>query len=367
MFLSQREPAAVEYRLVLLPADSGALCLDGSPGGYYWSPGTGVNASRWIVHMEGGAWCLDQADCLKRSKSAIGSSSSWKPTMNGVPGMDGGANGMLSSDATVNPDFYDWTKVHLNYCDGASFSGDLSEPHTMESGEELYFRGRKILDASLASLIEKGLDSAMNVIWKGCSAGGLGTYLHTDYVMQRLPTTVDFVAVGDAGMFLDLPRWTGEEGYPAHFRHIAGMQNVSALNDACLMQYQDGESWRCFMAPYVLPYIQTPLFIVQALYDSWQSSNIVGLDCVADACTNQTEYDAWLHMGTEMKTVLAKAPAGSGVFATPCHIHGQVNLNKFWTGLKVNGITMRDAFGQWWRTRTDLNLVDDGPFGSNDC
>ena len=34
-----------------------ALCLDGSPPLYYFSPGFGEGASKWEIHMEGGAWC----------------------------------------------------------------------------------------------------------------------------------------------------------------------------------------------------------------------------------------------------------------------------------------------------------------------
>lgn len=309
---------------------------------------------------------MDEHDCLKRSSTAIGSSTSWASSLAGLPGMDGGANGLLSSDPATNPDFYDWTKVHVNYCDGASYSGDRTEPYNV-SGEMLFFRGRRILDATIASLLDHGLSSGTHMILKGCSAGGLGTYLHADYVKLHLPDEVDLVALGDAGMFLDLSKWTGDPGYQTHYRYIADMQNVSGLNDRCLEQYAATTPWKCFMAPYTLPYIKTPVFIVQALYDSWQSQNIIGLDCVAQGCTNATEYEAWLNLGEQMKSVLALAPPGSGVFATPCHIHGQVNLNRYWDNLMVNGTSMQDAFSQWWRSRSDLNLLDQGPFGSNRC
>jgi hypothetical protein len=32
--------------------------------------------------------------------------------------------GVLSNNASQNPDFYNWNKVRLRYCDGASFAGD---------------------------------------------------------------------------------------------------------------------------------------------------------------------------------------------------------------------------------------------------
>ena len=96
-----------------LLADPKALCLDGSPGGFYFRPGVAQGASTWLLEMEGGGWCTSVSDCQGRAKTAIGSSKSWPPT--GIPGMDGGANGMLSSDCAKNPHFCNATGVHMNY------------------------------------------------------------------------------------------------------------------------------------------------------------------------------------------------------------------------------------------------------------
>jgi len=63
-------------------------------------------------------WCIDEEDCLGRSKTSLGSSSSWPQT--GTDGADGGVAGMFSPDASVNPHFWNWTKVFVGYCDGAS-------------------------------------------------------------------------------------------------------------------------------------------------------------------------------------------------------------------------------------------------------
>ena len=59
------------------------------------------------------------------------------------------------------------------------------------------------------------------------------------------------------------------------------MQNATAaggnLDSDCLASYPADEQWHCFMAQYTLPHIKTRYFIVNSLYDSWQTSNIVGL------------------------------------------------------------------------------------------
>ena len=43
------------------------------------------------------------------------------------------------------------------------------------------------------------MNSAEEVILTGCSAGGLATYLHADYVANILPQSVKYRALADAG------------------------------------------------------------------------------------------------------------------------------------------------------------------------
>jgi len=37
---------------------------------------------------------------------------------------------------------------------------------------------------------------------------------------------------------------------------------------ACVADYPD-EKWKCLFAPYLVDYINSPLFFVQSLYDEW--------------------------------------------------------------------------------------------------
>ena len=80
--------------------DSKAVCLDGSQGGFYYRPGSNSSfgdefgENTWIIEIEGGGWCNSTIDCLARSKGPVGTSKYWPA--HGIPGMDGGANGMLS-------------------------------------------------------------------------------------------------------------------------------------------------------------------------------------------------------------------------------------------------------------------------------
>lgn len=101
---------------VIIVRVQGAVCLDGSAPGYYIRRASSAGEDKWILHLEGGGWCGDEADCLSRSKTALGSSINWPLTAE--------FHGFLSDNVTVNPDFYNWNMVYLMYCDGSSFSGN---------------------------------------------------------------------------------------------------------------------------------------------------------------------------------------------------------------------------------------------------
>ena len=69
----------------------------------------------------------------------------------------------------------------------------------MHNGVTLHFKGFAILKATLDSLMMKGLNASTEVILTGCSAGGLATYLHADFVKQAIPKTAMYHAIADAG------------------------------------------------------------------------------------------------------------------------------------------------------------------------
>jgi len=80
-----------------------AVCLDGSPGAYYISEGTGDNRNKMLIYFEGGAWCggSDLAgtleSCYQRSLTDLGSSKNYPATLNLAAG------GVLSGSNTLNP------------------------------------------------------------------------------------------------------------------------------------------------------------------------------------------------------------------------------------------------------------------------
>ena len=128
-----------------------------------------------------------------------------------LSGYDGGAHGLFSNSSAVSPDYHNYIKVYVRYCDGGSFSGDTV---SSTSDGTLHFRGRRILDVVLDDLVqEQGLKGELLI--NGCSAGGLAVWLHLDYIAARL-LDVRVLGIPECGFFsffMDLPTF---EGQPKH-------------------------------------------------------------------------------------------------------------------------------------------------------
>jgi len=187
-------PVLIDLTLVAGAQEKGAVCLDGTPPAYHLQRGFGSGSQSWIVFLQGGAWCgtTGKESCSIRKMTEYGSSKFMKPIA---------FDGVLSDQQPQNPDFYNWNKVFVRYCDGASFSGDAEGE--AENGTKLYFRGLRIWEAVVDELMEKGMDTAKQALLAGCSAGGLSTLLHCDNFRGRFPQEVSVKCLPDAGFFLD--------------------------------------------------------------------------------------------------------------------------------------------------------------------
>ena len=331
-------------------------CLDGSaPGGYLRR---NVHSTSWIFHMEGGGWCWSEEDCLERSKSTLGSSSAWPDilpaTMTSNP-MCCSSGGILSGNKTENPLFFDYNMFFVGYCDGSSYSSNAG----LQNG--LHYRGWNNLKAVLDMVMDEGMEQADTIIITGCSAGGLSVYLHLDalhaHIAQRNPHAV-VVGVADAGFFLNVPTWNGVNVYP---NQIAGGYKLwqfahESLPAACLDQHA-AAPWNCLFAPEVFPFIKTPLFAVQALYDTWQLYNIYDLPCTPMAIPhsslpvcNQTMMNVFHHYRDLTEAHLKKADLHSK-FAPACANHCQTigNYPSPMLATRIQGLELAEAIDQWMR------------------
>jgi len=357
----QGAAATNELDLTLVPNNNGAVCLDGTPPGYYWRGAQTTDSStNWIISIFGGGWCYNEEDCYYRSQTALGSSKYWAKVMNG--------SGIVSGDQAVNPDFWDWNVAYLIYCDGASFSGNKDQPIVV-NGTTLYFRGRRILDEIVNNLLKHGLNKATNVILTGCSAGGLSTFLHTNYLASQLPAGVQFKSLPQSGYFLDANNLDSQPVYPAEMKYVYNMQNCSGGVDLNCSQHTDpANRWKCIFAPSVYPYVSVPIFILNSYYDSWQMDNILGASvdsfktCAEkgpESCTPEQirHANAFHHTFLEL---LEGSPVfrdpRNGVFLNSCWTHCASIYDEYWNGYIVEGVRMSQAVGDWYFQRSQNNV-----------
>lgn len=343
-----------------------AKCLDGSPGGYYFDPSPNPDfKDDWIIYTEWGGWCYEIADCYERSKTLFGSSTQWSETKTIL-------YGPMSDNNVTNPTFSNFNRVYMAYCDGASFSGNRENPISYNNSL-IYYRGQNIFDSVYDSLIStKGFSSAKNVLLTGSSAGGLAVYLHADYVMEKyLPTTLEkFKILPDSGFFLNHKNLNNKFIYEAQMRNVVNIQNCS-LPKNCLQGKSSNEFWKCFFAPEIYKTLETSIFILNSVYDLYQTQCIlteefVSLDNTVHACsaipgwyncTQEMNFctPSQIEILTEYKNDILYQmqessnwnKSGNGAFLFSCYSHKAMTYPGNWHIISVDGVSMQEAVTLW--------------------
>jgi len=337
--------------LVLLTdaVTDGAVCLDGSPSAYYFLPGTGTGANKWLLFHQGGGWCTSISDCYSRSQGNLGSSKAYPKTTN----LGGG---YFSRDPAVNPYMYNWNMVNFQYCDGASFSGDNATV-TVYQGNNLYFRGFRNLKAYLKDLsVNHNLLMGTDFVISGCSAGGLATYLHVDWWSENLPGKSVVKGLPDSGFFLDYDSVSGPK-YATDMAWVFNQQNAtSGVNQDCITSHaKTKDEYKCFFAEHTAPFIKTPIFPLQSEYDSWQVQNILGSNNVEAVNT----------FGTLLTDRLKNSVLNNqknGCFLDSCFHHcGN------WNSIFIDKTLSSDAVEEWYLGATIGVFVQDQKYPCDSC
>ncbi|CAL4932163.1 unnamed protein product [Urochloa decumbens] len=357
-----QERLTVGMTIVAGAASTGAVCLDGSPPAYHLHRGSGAGARSWLLQFEGGGWCNDVRSCADRAGTRRGSTR----LMAKVEVF----SGILSNNPAMNPDFYNWNRVKLRYCDGGSFSGD-SEYRNGSS--VLYFRGQRIWDAIITDLLQKGLAKAENVLLSGCSAGGLATFFHCDSLKERLKGATTVKCLSDAGFFLDLSDISGNNSIRQFFSSLVSFQGIQQnLNKDC--QNSTDDPYLCFFPQYVLPDIRTAYFILNSAYDVYQFHHIFvppssdprgqWSRCTMDPGACSTSQIATLQglrsaMLTSLKQIEGEPDAG--MFINSCFAHCQSELQDTWFAPDspvIHDKKIAKVVGDWYFERGAAKEID---------
>ncbi|CAO1946863.1 unnamed protein product [Urochloa humidicola] len=357
-------PVFIEPTLVAGAQEKGAVCLDGTPPAYYLQRGSGSGSQSWIVFLQGGAWCSSNTTetCSQRKMTLYGSSKFMGPRT---------FDGILSNQQPLNPDFHNWNRAYVSYCDGASFSGDAEGE--AQDGTKLYFRGLRIWEAVITELMGKGMDNAKQALLAGCSAGGLSSLLHCDNFRARFPQEVSVKCLADGGFFLDAKDLAGERFMWSVFNGVVQLQNVSeVLPKDCLAKKDPTE---CFFPAELIKSISTPTFIVNSEYDAWQIQNVVApvgsypggtwsncRDNIQNCSSKQIDVLHGFRSELIRDLEVAEGKRDWGLFIDSCFTHCQTQWNGTWhspTSPRLGNMTVAEVFGDWYfGRRREVKQID---------
>mmetsp|Transcript_54580 Transcript_54580/g.84864 ORF Transcript_54580/g.84864 Transcript_54580/m.84864 type:complete len:477 (+) Transcript_54580:33-1463(+) len=339
-----------------------ARCLDGSSGGFYYRPASAVaNSTRWILHLQGGAECVTEEECIARTFTHLGSSKNWSSNAN--------LGHLLLNESNSN--FGSWNAVVFLYCSGDVWTGTQTEIGTTLPG--LQFSGHKIIDAVLDHLSSVfALTSADEVILSGDSGGGVGVWLSLDYIRDKLATVPVVVGCSFAGYFF--PQSQGNLLYtgmgavtpyssltPADVKRYTHMWS-SFLPTRCIDTLPQSP-WMCLFGNVVYSSLQTPVFLSQSQFDAVTMNLHDGVPtCIWDCTYNPSQCPQDL---VDFSLVWQKAlfqhavgimnSTRDGVFSPACLMHDAFLA----TEPLIDGSSAVEAFTSWYFGGTlPTKLVD---------
>ncbi|WCJ20551.1 Pectinacetylesterase family protein [Euphorbia peplus] len=369
------QTSAAELVSITIPQtakEKGDVCLDGSPPAYFLQKGNGTGINNWLVIVEGGGWCDTIEDCTIRAGTERGSSVYMNTTT--------GYGGFLGGSEKTNPDFFNWNRVKVRYCDGGSFTGDVEAPVQINATTQIFFRGQRIWDTIMNELMEQGMKTAEKAILGGCSAGGLAAILHCDQFKNLLPKEAIVKCVPDAGYFIQGTDINKTQTITDYYTKVATLHgSAKTLPKSCINPKPE----LCFFPQYVAETMETPLFIVNSPYDTWQIGRILApvsldptnawKDCRLDLAKCTPQQLPSVHGFRDefikaLETGAGKNPK-NGYFINSCSAHCQTSTAENWIGpkaLKLNNTEVYKAVGDWFFDRVQPPFrVIDPPYPSN--
>lgn len=248
-------------------------------------------------------------------------------------------DGILSSDAANNLDFYNANRVFVPNCSYDYYVGN-SQAQTTRTYDGVHhyvvqFRGRKIFRSIISelrnktspNLNEKGIDVLL--VGQGGN-GGPGAISNIDWLAKKLQNAAKVRGVADSGWFFESlsevhdveePNW--EQGL------VLWKETV----DASCKRANKNQRSRCF-SDWAYQYLETPLFV--------QSS--------------QGDYHVSDHKYA--KLLRDSLIPVSGAFCPRTETSRITDREEFWT-IKVNGYSFADVLGNWFFDRPGpVKIID---------
>lgn len=267
---------------------------------------------------------------------------------------------ILSHDKEVNPYWWDWNVVFVQYCSSDSFLGNI-EKKDVEYYTPYDFLGSEIARGAFRELIGyHGMVYAENVLLTSVSAGSFGAMAHGNYIMDYL---ADYVPKADFKVWLDSGFWLLNEPWRDSYApkdctttnwvdcHIDGCHELSfehfntVQNEEC--REQSGYTWECAFPEINLPYLRFPMLVTQQQYDKLQLQGAglgIGAQLTAGLDFTMARGDIWRE----------ELQAATDVWSSNCRKHDiidkkevfSITINDESTGFE--DITANEAAWRWF-------------------
>ena len=326
-----------------------AICNDGSPGAFYIRK---TNSTKWVIHLVGGWWCWDKKTCEQRKQQLpyLMSSNFLKPTKNET-------TGIFKEDKIENLSFYDANMVTVHYCSSDGHSGDR------EASEETFgnhFRGKKIIESVFDDLIEiYKLKNNNEVLFTGCSAGGMGVSTNTNFAYQQIKKrnlNVKFLSFSDAGHFVDYqPINSNIDSMRMNMIKGIKLWN-SKIDENCLRENRE-KPYLCLLNEYAIRYTNVRTLVWNAKFDSFQVGyNLGNFSFTYD---NPVYRRYALNFGEATKQSFNGFGNLHSIYSSSCTTHC-VSVDENYYQMKLKGNSLRDAIEIWWKSNgTKRDFIDD--------
>ena len=273
----------IEYIPIVELDDSyNAKCLDGSNYRFNFLEGKGEGKKKFFFYLEGGGWCGQETlgdnfikSCFERANSSLGSKIGFFGSL-----VISRLVRLLSSKEKYNPNFYNWNKIFVRYCDGSSF---ISDRIYEQNGSKIYMYGKNNLLGVLNYLkLNNNFTDADSVILSGFSAGSFATLIYANYIDTLTTKKNNTYIISDSGFFYDLDEKVlkinklVQKAYEYSTNHSDIKKLFKYYCDRYLIET---EPWKCLSGEYFVYNINIPILSFQNVYDSWITRVINGNDC----------------------------------------------------------------------------------------
>ncbi|TFJ94948.1 pyruvate carboxyltransferase [Platysternon megacephalum] len=337
--------------------DTSAVCLAGNPAAYYYSKGFGEGINNWIVYLREGGWCMNITDC-KDYITRKGVDTNPKPVA---------LRNLLSNQKEINPDFFNWNRVDVRYCDASSFTGNSE---IIKNDTKLYFRGAKIFNAVIQELLDNGMGSAENALLAGSSAGGVATAIYCDKFRRHFSNTSRVKCLSDAGYFFLSKKHDQENTFLSMFDGLIKLHgSKNALPTSCTSRLS---AEMCFFPQNLQADIQTPIFFLMSGFDKIQIQyTMVSTEFDVCAIWRNCSLDQIKIMQELRGELLSVLPdhhnSKKGILITSQYAHTQA-LSPSWNSQAAGtGETIEKLFRDWYFDIKTVHVIDDNQCPYNNC